>query len=480
MNLIDRFTRDSVSRMIWGSCLVVAIGLLALAVVGGRRAVDEERAASEVRASGYAIAIVLPSIAEASLDAPVGNGPLERLEFAVDRGVLVDGRVTAVRLWASDGRLLYSTDDTYPLDSNEALNDPQLRRALGDAAPVTVSERSSAEDLNGGSELITYVPVASNAGAQAVVEVVQDFDETVGAVENDWFVLQLLAGGFALVFLVLMILSFREPLAKVGTGVTFAASGVPPGYALIEEERLRAVNEVYALAQERVDRLKERLREAEHARMATEGELQRVLSRFESPKRPARVQSPPPVLAPAEPEPAVAEPLSVIASEPAEVLTAPEKFDEPEPVPADEDEPVVVAEDAVEEPAAADLSVETEFVEEVSNAAREEAALADEVEPIVIPEPEPEAVTPAADVAASAIPELIEVDEDDDDDAAIARELLLRLMETEVPMADTGVDPGEVRAKLARTAARKKPGGGERRLVDEDPLHRTPPWARNR
>jgi hypothetical protein len=100
-----------------------------------------------------------------------------------------------------------------------------------------------------------------------------------------------------------------------------------------------------------------------------------------------------------------------------------------------------------------------------------------EPEPIVIPESEE---APAAAVAASAIPELVGLEDDDEDDAMIARELLLRLMETEVPLADTGVDPGEIRAKLARTAARKKPGGGERKLVEEEPARRTPPWARDR
>jgi hypothetical protein len=439
LNLVDRFTRDRISKVVWGLCLVVAIGLLAFAVVGGGRAVEDQRAEAEARAAAYATAVVQPSIEDASLEDPIQNGASDQLSPAVDDGILIDRRVVAVRLWASDGSLLFSTDDTYAPGTAEALNDEQLRVALTDATPVTISERSSAEDPDGASELITYVAVASTTGAEAVVEVVQDFEATVGAVQSDWFLVQLLAGALALIFLVLTILSFREPAAKIGAGVGFVAEAVPRGFAVIEEERLRAVNDVYALAQERVVRLKERLRESEQARLATEGELQRVLSKFESPKR-----------------------ASVVGSFPAQAAT-------PEPV---AEEPV--AEEPVAEEPVAEEPVAEEPVAEEPVA---EEPVAEEPEPIVIPEPEE---APAAAVAASAIPEIVGLEDDDEDDAMIARELLLRLMETEVPLADTGVDPGEIRAKLARTAARKKPGGGERRLVDEEPVRRTPPWARDR
>jgi hypothetical protein len=220
------------------------------------------------------------------------------------------------------------------------------------------------------------------------------------------------------------------------------------------------VNDVYELAQERVLRLKERLRESENDRLATEGELQRVLSKFESPKR-ASTAGPfaAPVRAVPEPKGTAPEPAVEVEPEPAEILV---KAEPPEA----ESEPVVAEEPVAEEPVAEEPVAEEPVAEEP----------AAEAEPIVIPESE-EAPAP---IAASTLKELIGLEDDDEDDAMIARELLLRLMETEVPLADTGVDPGEIRAKLARTAARKKPGGGGRKLVEEEPARRTPPWARDR
>jgi hypothetical protein len=456
LSLVDRFTRDRVSKVVWGLCLVVALGLLAFAIVGGGRAVEDRRAEAEARAATYATTVVEPSIGDASLHERIEDGPLEQLRLAVDDGILIDGRVVAVRLWRSDGQLLFATDDTYDVGTDQALNTPQLRAALADGSPVTISERSAAEDLERASELITYVPVASTGGAEAVVEIVQDFEATVGAVASDWFLVQLLAGALALIFLVLTILSFREPIARIGAGVGFVAEAVPRGFAVIEEDRLRAVNDVYALAQERVLRLKERLRESENARLATEGELQRILSKFESPKR-SKVEGSIPTPAPPVHE------VKVTTPEPVEPLGSkePEVASTAEPSPEAEPEPVEVAQEPVaEEPVTEEPAAE----------------VAQESEPIVIPESEE---VPATPVSTSVIQELVGLEDDDEDDAMIARELLLRLMETEVPLADTGVDPGEIRAKLARTAARKKPGGGDRRL-EEESARRTPPGSRDR
>ncbi len=469
MNLIDRFTRDRVSRVVWGLCLIVALGLLALAVIEGRRAVDAEHAASEARAAGYATGVVEPTIAELALDQPIEGEANEELTSAVTDGILIDQRVAYVRLWAPDGRLLFSTDAAYPPGSNEALNGTELTQAIEGGRPITTSERSDAEAPVGVRELITYVPVDSAAGIPGVVEVVQDLDATVGAVGGDWFRLQLLAGLLVVSFLVLTILSFRDPTARIGAGVSFSADGVPPGYALIDEERLRAVNDVYELAQERVDRLKERLLMAEHARLATEGELQRVLSRFETPKRATGVGSLP-TIAPVAVQP------EVKALEPTDAFVETELVvDEPEPV----------AE--VESPASLAREPEPEFEAEPEAAEPELEAVVEpepEPEPILIPEPasEPAVVAPTTDFVDPLIPELADLEDDDEDDAVIARELLLRLMEAEVPMADSGVDPGEVRQRLVKMAASKRPGGGERRPVEaeEEPTRSQSRWARNR
>ena len=82
------------------------------------------------------------------------------------------------------------------------------------------------------------------------------------------------------VMLLLTLLSFRPSVARIGAGVPFVPENVPRGMELIDADRLAAVNDVYALAQQRVDKLKERLQLAENERQFLQGELQRALSGF--------------------------------------------------------------------------------------------------------------------------------------------------------------------------------------------------------
>jgi hypothetical protein len=375
---------------------VVAIVLVGLSVVVGRVATDDERSRSEARAVSYAREVIQPSIAQASLRDPLDSVLLDPLQ--------------AVRVWSPDGTPLFSSIRDDPI-GGEALNDGLLVQAAATGSPVTVTARSSAEDQSRTSELITYIAVDSGNDDRAVVEVVQDFDATLGAVQSRWFRLQVFGAALVLAFLALTILSFRKPIARIGAGVGFVAEAVPPGYAVIEEERLRSVNDVYERAQERVLRLKESLRASEDARRATEGRLQRMLSKFE----------------PSKPVTATTHPEELLAEE-----AVPSTVEEQRPNP----------------------------------------------DPVVIPEPE--SADPVEVLNASTMPHIVGLQDEDEDDAELARDLLLRLIETEVPMADRGVDPGEVRARLARTAARKKPGGGERRIVEDEPVREMPPWARNR
>lgn len=494
LNIVERFTRDGVSRVVWGLSLVVAVAGLAVTIYVGRGAAEDARDAAVRRASAHVTAMA-PTLATISVQEPVSGSSARNLASAVTAGILIDGRVTGVRLWAEDGRLLFSTAPEDAIGSAEALNDTQIEQALSGGRPVTVTERSTAEAPDANPELITYVPVAGADSKPGVAEIVQDIEASIGEVEHDWLILQLMIGGFALAFLLLTILSFREPVARIGAGVGFVAEMVPRGYAVIDEERYRAVNDVYDLAGQRVARLKESLRASEEARLAAEGELQRVLSRMGMPGGHAAPTQAPTVPAPVaplevapeemarmpvpEPEPPSPRvepeprPERILEFEPVKVAeVVPEPVaEEPEPV-LEEPEPVAV----IEEPEPVVEYEEPEPVVEVESA--DQPWWEKDPEPVVLPRSE--LVDWSGRAAASApapISQLSEIEEVDADDAAIARELLLRLMASELRMANSGADPGEVRARLARTAARKKPGGG-RSLREEEPERPTPPWSR--
>ena len=209
------------------------------------------------------------------------------------RSILDDERVSRVRIWSTDGTLLFSTDPSDHPGSDEGLNDPVLLDASreGPLTRTDLSDGGGADDPER-TLLRTYVPL----GTASVAEIDQTDAGTVGPIRTAWFYYQLLAGGVLLLLLVMTAISLRDPIERINTGIPFAASSIPRGFSLIDDERLAAVQEVYRLASERVARLQEKLDESEEARRATrelhptEAVTDRVRRR-RSPRRLGRVRS---------------------------------------------------------------------------------------------------------------------------------------------------------------------------------------------
>ena len=271
MGPVDRFTRDGASKFVWAGLALAALIGLAFAVTTGGRAVDDERAASQGRAVRYVDQVLAPRLQSDDLVAPITG-----LEGPVRRSILSDPRVSRVRIWSTDGKLLFSTDESDRPGSNAGLNDPVLRETER-AGPTTRSDFSDSGGANDPerSLLRTYVPL----GTVAVAEIDQTDAGTLGPIRTAWLGYQILAGGLLLLFLVMIGLSLRDPIERINTGVPFAVSSIPAGFSLIDDDRLHAVQEVYRLASERVARLQEKLEQSEEARRKLEGEIQQVLSK---------------------------------------------------------------------------------------------------------------------------------------------------------------------------------------------------------
>ena len=279
MSLIQRFTRDTASKYVWAAlALAAAIGLV-YSVSSGGRALDEERAIAEDRAVGYVQEVLAPRLDDRELAAPISGQAGDSLEAVVQRSILADERVSRVRIWSTEGTLLFSTDRSDRPGSNEGLNDPLLREASGEGAITrwNYSDGGGADDPER-SLVRTYVPL----GTGAVAEIDQTDAGTVAPVRTAWVSYQFLAGGVLLLLLVMTALSLRDPIERMNVGVPFAASSVPRGFSLIDDDRLAAVHEVYRLASERVARLQEKLEDSEQARRRLEGDIQRALSKAAS------------------------------------------------------------------------------------------------------------------------------------------------------------------------------------------------------
>ena len=165
-------------------------------------------------------------------------------------------------------------------------------------SPARTCRIPAGKTIRGAILLRTYVPV----GARAVIEIDQTDEATLAAVRTEWWATAP-GGAMLLLLLVMTGLSLRDPIEPINVGVPFAASSIPAGFSLIDNERLHAVHEVYRLASERVERMQYKLEESEEARRRLEGDIQRALSKAATAPR---SDTTPPIAPPAPaPEPPV-------------------------------------------------------------------------------------------------------------------------------------------------------------------------------
>jgi hypothetical protein len=463
-----------------------------------------------------------PRLQGSALVAPITGQSAASLETAVERTILADQRLSRVRIWSTDGRLLFSTDRADTPGSDAGLNDELLTEAAGDG----VITRSNISDTGGQNDperslLRTYVPLR----ASAIAEVDQTDEGTLAAVRTEWMYYQILAGGMLLLFLVLTGLSLRDPIEPINVGVPFAASSIPPGFSLIDDDRLHAVQEVYRLASERVGRLKEKLEESETARRRLEGDIQRALSKAAtaSPPTVPTVMGPPAPLVRTEPAVVQVPESEVVKAPLGETWTAApagplaRASRDQKPLPPT----VRRAKHAMEKPKRTvkrpkqererqqEREREWEQKKEQRREQKQEQKREREREREREKEREPEPAQPAAAQPPVRVPEAapapapspapsppperqvaamaamptprtpagpVAVGNEADDAKAheAALETFIRLTESDRQPHDAGsVDQGAVRAALARTAARKKPGG-ERLQPHEGPLEESP------
>jgi hypothetical protein len=276
MGLIDRFTRDAVSKYVWGGLLALALLALALTIWAGGGAVREAARAAERR--GVAIADRVERELTGEPVAPVAD--VEGLTDAVLR----HPAVSRVRVWEPDSAKLRFTTDARErrrdLNSGFSLNDEFLAAATGEVITITDFSDTFGDPADDPAHTLlrTYVPVEGPAG-RFVVEVDHLDELTTGPVRSEWFRYRLLAAAAFLAMLVMTGLSLREPVDEINAGVVVvpasASASAPAGRSLVEAERLAEAEKVYRLANDRIERLKRELQRSEEVGRRLEGELQR-------------------------------------------------------------------------------------------------------------------------------------------------------------------------------------------------------------
>jgi outer membrane biosynthesis protein TonB len=477
LRFLNRFTRDEVSAKVWWPfALLCVVALVASAPLANRSA-EQTRDDAAYRAGLQSNASIAPLTT-------AGATPAE-LAPTLEAIAANDPSVTAVRVWDPQHTLVASSVRSDQLGSAEAMNDGDIDTAVADGTTWVVSDRLPTGDA-GPVTFYAYYPIQGAAGP--LVTQFEAPDATLLAdVHRFWLAFRIAVAAAALLLLALAGLSMREPVAKIGTEVPFYPESVPPWLAVIDVDRAVALEQAGDRAKDRLTNLQQRLDESERMRHAAEGELQQALTALSARRGmpvPNAATLGQPAGAPRQPTPeAAAAAVAAAAASAKAAKTRRARRAEPEPV------------EAKPEPAKTKSKpkpVRTEPTPVV--AARAEPVVIPEpvadVEPVSIPDPampqppvtSPEPAPTPVPEHADAWPEVVVLPDPEparqgavaagspDSDATVL-DVLNRLVEPVGDPGPAGDDVGDMRARLARTAALKKPGSRERREERERGQH---------
>jgi peptidoglycan hydrolase CwlO-like protein len=246
--------------------LIVAIGTCLLLARGARAQLTDEA----VRNARIAAQTQLtPLLSERDLEVPITGQRYEEVSAGVQEKFTTPGPITAVTIWSSMGRILYSTDQSV------VGTRPSYMRDLA----YSVANGSTKSSVSSGV-LKTYAPVwVQPGGAVAVAEMDQPYGPIVAEADHTWYRLALalvlaLVATIALLVLSIRSKAFRSRAAsKVAPAVVYEPSRptkavstpepsheaapvyAQPGFRDVEEarqvaeERARAAEEEYRTLQ---------------------------------------------------------------------------------------------------------------------------------------------------------------------------------------------------------------------------------------
>jgi hypothetical protein len=226
MGLIDRFTRDRVSRYVWGALTLACLGVFLLARAGQDRALDQQVSAAFTRTETYAQNVFGQGLVEGR-PSPVNGYTQRELYIRIRAEILTDPTAARVRLYDSDGTIVYDTD---VLQTGQLVprDNPQVDSALtGDTHGLVVENDPFTWSTTGSQgvptsmlEVFTPLRLADRVGAEGVVEVDYLMDELRAAASGAWPTVQLIVAVLLLLCLAMFVLSLRP--AAVGDAVPAA------------------------------------------------------------------------------------------------------------------------------------------------------------------------------------------------------------------------------------------------------------------
>jgi pyruvate/2-oxoglutarate dehydrogenase complex dihydrolipoamide acyltransferase (E2) component len=220
MQIVDRFTRDRVSRFVWGGLTLACLAGFFLAREAQDQALDDQVGAAIARTEAYAADVFSEGLV-ADRSSPVPGMSARELYTLVRGEIFTDPTAARVRVYDVEGTLVYDTGVRTLAELVQA-DDPNVAQAL-DAGTheVIVREPFSWSTISPNEGEVTsllhvYTPLllSEQVAPEGVVDVAYLMDELQALAKGPWPTVQLVLGLLLLLCLAMTVLSLRGPAAE--------------------------------------------------------------------------------------------------------------------------------------------------------------------------------------------------------------------------------------------------------------------------
>lgn len=171
-------------RALWGGLALVALALLGLTSLLSARAEESAEIDARQRAERAAAAVLLGELSPRLASGDIVGAERRDLLEAVRSRILNDDRVARVRIWSTDGELIFSSTTRDDVSAVIAEDHLQFSQAAGGVpASVTVDATETAGPL-----LQTFVPlrIPDGVAPYAVAEIDQRYDAIRAEANRIW------------------------------------------------------------------------------------------------------------------------------------------------------------------------------------------------------------------------------------------------------------------------------------------------------
>jgi hypothetical protein len=188
----------------WPLYGVLAVVCAGVALGGGifeKRALEQQIQTAEDKVSTFAADTMGVALGDADVSKPLAAADAASLTQRLGRGTLANGDVVRVRVYSTQGVLIYSTDDGDAIGTKHLGDLDAIRAGVGGVTTSLVDADRVATESGDGSVSLTlleaYAPLPGpTAKPLAVVQVDQKYKPIEDAAKKPWAIVQL--GGFGL------------------------------------------------------------------------------------------------------------------------------------------------------------------------------------------------------------------------------------------------------------------------------------------